>query len=60
LRRWSYEGETVLPEDEAAFYRVSVRCGFVTPEEFRKALAKWRKAIREVYEKVFNTRTPEK
>jgi hypothetical protein len=37
-----------------------VRCGFVTPEEFRKALAKWRKAIREVYEKVFNTRTPEK
>ena len=55
LRQWSYEGETVLPDDAAAFHRVSVRCGFSTPEEFRKALAKWRKAIREVYEKVFNT-----
>jgi glutamate-ammonia-ligase adenylyltransferase len=54
LRRWSYAGETVLPDDGAAFYRVSVRCGFSTPEEFSKALAKWRKAIREVYEKVFN------
>jgi glutamate-ammonia-ligase adenylyltransferase len=53
LRRWSYEGETVLPEDPAPYYRVSVRCGFATPEEFGKALAKWRKAIREVYTKVF-------
>jgi len=53
LRRWSYEGETVLPDDAPAFYRVSVRCGFATPEEFRKTLAQWRKAIREVYEKVF-------
>jgi glutamine synthetase adenylyltransferase len=55
LRRWSYEGETVLPDDVAAFYRVSVRCGFSTPEAFRKALAKWRQAIREVYAKVFKT-----
>jgi glutamate-ammonia-ligase adenylyltransferase len=54
LRRWSYEGETVLPDDAAAFYRVSVRSGFSTPEEFGKSLAKWRKAVREVYEKVFN------
>jgi glutamate-ammonia-ligase adenylyltransferase len=53
LRRWSYEGETVLPDDPAPYYRVSVRCGFATPEEFGKALAKWRKAIRKVYEKVF-------
>jgi glutamate-ammonia-ligase adenylyltransferase len=53
LRRWSYEGETVLPDDPAPYYRVSVRCGFSTPEEFRKALAKWRQAIREVYRKVF-------
>jgi glutamine synthetase adenylyltransferase len=58
LRRWSYEGETVLPDDPAPYYRVSVRCGFATPEEFGKALAKWRKAIREVYEKVFNAKTP--
>jgi glutamate-ammonia-ligase adenylyltransferase len=53
LRRWSYEGEIVLPDDPAPYYRVSVRCGFATPEDFRKALAKWRKAIREVYLKVF-------
>ena len=53
LRRWSYEGETVLPDDPAPYYRVSVRCGFAMPEEFGKALAKWRKAIREVYNKVF-------
>ena len=55
LRRWSYEGETVLPDDVPAYYRVSVRCGFATPDEFRKALAQWRGAIREVYNKVFVT-----
>ena len=53
LRRWSYEGETVLPDDPAPYYRVSVRCGFPTPEAFRETLAKWRRAIREVYGKVF-------
>jgi glutamine synthetase adenylyltransferase len=53
LRRWSYEGETVLPDDAPAYYRVSVRCGFATPEEFRVALAQWRRAIRGVYAKVF-------
>jgi glutamate-ammonia-ligase adenylyltransferase len=53
LRRWSYEGETVLPEDPAPFYRVAVRCGFETPEAFRAALAAWRAAIRDVYQKVF-------
>jgi [glutamine synthetase] adenylyltransferase / [glutamine synthetase]-adenylyl-L-tyrosine phosphorylase len=53
LRRWSYEGETVLPDDPEPYYRVSVRCGFATPEEFREALAGWRRAIREVYLKVF-------
>jgi glutamate-ammonia-ligase adenylyltransferase len=58
LRRWSYEGETVLPDDPAPYYRVSVHCGFATPEKFGRALAKWRKAIREVYGKVFNARTP--
>ena len=43
LRRWSYEGEVVLPDDPAPDYRVSVRCGFATTEEFWNALAKWRK-----------------
>jgi glutamate-ammonia-ligase adenylyltransferase len=53
LRRWSFEGETVLPDDPAPYYRVSVRCGFSTPEAFREALAQWRHAIREVYLKFF-------
>jgi len=30
-----------------------VRCGFAMPEEFRSALAKWRRMIRAVYEKAF-------
>jgi glutamate-ammonia-ligase adenylyltransferase len=53
LRRWSYEGEIVLPDDPAPYYRVSVRCGFATPEAFREAMADWRRAIRVVYLKVF-------
>ncbi len=53
LRRWSYEGETLLPDDPAPFYRVSVRCGFPTPEAFREALVQCRKAIREVYLRIF-------
>ncbi|HOX58782.1 MAG TPA: bifunctional [glutamate--ammonia ligase]-adenylyl-L-tyrosine phosphorylase/[glutamate--ammonia-ligase] adenylyltransferase [Candidatus Paceibacterota bacterium] len=53
LRRWSYEGETVLPDDPAPYYRVSVRCGFTTPDAFHEALAGWRRAMREVYLKVF-------
>jgi glutamate-ammonia-ligase adenylyltransferase len=53
LRRWSYEGETVLPDDPAPFYRVSVRCGFPSPDAFRATIASWRRAIREVYTKVF-------
>ncbi|MCX8156787.1 MAG: bifunctional [glutamate--ammonia ligase]-adenylyl-L-tyrosine phosphorylase/[glutamate--ammonia-ligase] adenylyltransferase [Verrucomicrobiae bacterium] len=53
LRRWSYEGESELPADPAPFYRVSVRCGFATPEDFRQAVARWRKAIREIYQQIF-------
>jgi glutamate-ammonia-ligase adenylyltransferase len=53
LRRWSFEGEAVLPTDPAPFHRVAVRCGFDSAEAFRNALAHWRKAIREVYLKVF-------
>lgn len=53
LRRWNDEGETVLPDDAPAFYRVSVRCGFDSPEKFHTALAKYRKAIRTAYNKVF-------
>jgi glutamate-ammonia-ligase adenylyltransferase len=54
LRRWSYEGETVLPQDPAPYYRVAVRCGFTSAEEFREALSSYRQVVREVYEKVFS------
>ena len=53
LRRWSFEGETTLPDDDAAFHRVSVRCDFATPEAFRDAVASWRRSVREVYRVVF-------
>lgn len=53
LRRWSLEGETELPVDPAPYYRVSVRCGFKTPDLFRQALATWRQNIRRVYKLVF-------
>jgi glutamate-ammonia-ligase adenylyltransferase len=55
LRRWSYEGETVLPDDPAPYYRVSVRCGFNSPEQFRKALAHYRSEIRKAYLKVLES-----
>ena len=53
LRRWSYEGETVLPDDPAPFYRVSIRCGFSGPDDFRAALAEWRRKIRQGYRSFF-------
>jgi [glutamine synthetase] adenylyltransferase / [glutamine synthetase]-adenylyl-L-tyrosine phosphorylase len=56
LRRWSYEGETVLPDDPAPFYRVSVRCGYTTPEEFSVAVARFRRVIREAYNRVFGVK----
>jgi glutamate-ammonia-ligase adenylyltransferase len=55
LRRWSYEGETVLPYEPEPYYRVAVRCGFRTAEEFREAVRAYRKGIREVYDRVFVT-----
>jgi glutamine synthetase adenylyltransferase len=55
LRRWSYEGETVLPDDPAPFYRVAVRCGFSDAPAFREAIREWRRAIRAAYLKVFPT-----
>lgn len=54
LRRWSYEGEIVLPDDAAPFHRVSVRCGFKSSEAFRDALSGWRRSVRAVYARFFN------
>jgi len=49
LRRWSYEGEAELPDDPAPQYRVAVRCGFATREDFLAAVARYRRALREAY-----------
>lgn len=53
LRRWSYAGETTLPEDPAPQYRVAVRCGFRTTEAFFAAVRNYRHHLRECYRKVF-------
>ena len=53
LRRWSYAGETTLPEDPAPQYRVAVRCGFRTTEAFFAAVRNYRRNLRECYRKVF-------
>jgi [glutamine synthetase] adenylyltransferase / [glutamine synthetase]-adenylyl-L-tyrosine phosphorylase len=53
LRRWSYEGEAILPDDPAPMYRVAVRCGWRNAQEFTHALAGWRAAIRQVYNRFF-------
>lgn len=52
LRRWSYEGESVLPDDPAAQYRVAVRCGFPNAATFLEAVSAYRRAVRSVYQKV--------
>jgi len=53
LRRWSFAGETVLPDDEAPLARVAVRCGFKTTDEFMGAVAVYRTKIRAMYLKFF-------
>jgi glutamate-ammonia-ligase adenylyltransferase len=53
LRRWSFAGETVLPDHEAPLYRVAVRCGFPTSAEFMKAIQEYRRVIRKSYDDVF-------
>ena len=53
LRRWSLEGETLLPVDPAPLNRVAIRCGFRTAQAFMKAVEDYRKGIRNVYLKLF-------
>jgi glutamate-ammonia-ligase adenylyltransferase len=52
LRRWSYEGETELPDDPAPQYRVAVRCGFTNAADFLAAVSRYRQNIRGIYQKV--------
>ena len=53
LRRWSFEGEVLLPDDPAPMYRVAVRCGFPDAQSFLEHVGAIRRAIRSVYLKVF-------
>ena len=53
IRRWSYEGETVLPEDEEAQYRVAIRCGLRGADKLLAEVDKWRKTIRSIYKRFF-------
>jgi glutamate-ammonia-ligase adenylyltransferase len=53
LRRWSFEGETLLPDDPAAFHRVAIRCGFANGAEFAAAVAEIREKIRAAYAQYF-------
>ena len=55
LRRWSYEGEVLLPDDEPALRRVAVRCGFAGPVDFMLSLEEIRAAIRSVYVNYFSS-----
>jgi len=49
LRRWSFEGEVLLPDDEPALRRVAVRCGFPGPGEFMRAMGETRAVLRAAY-----------
>ena len=53
LRRWSYEGEAMLPGDPEAMYRVAIRCGWRNADEFTQAVAGYRRGLREVYNQFF-------
>ena len=55
LRRWSYEGEILLPDDPAPQYRVAVRCGWQNAADLLQATAQCRHAIREVYDRFFKS-----
>ena len=53
LRRWSCEGETLLPEEEDGQYRVSVRCGMPGARKLLLEVTRWRRDIRGIFDKFF-------
>jgi glutamate-ammonia-ligase adenylyltransferase len=57
LRRWSFEGEAVLPDEPAPLYRVAVRCGYPDADTFMSAVGAWRAGIRRAFVKALAPRT---
>jgi [glutamine synthetase] adenylyltransferase / [glutamine synthetase]-adenylyl-L-tyrosine phosphorylase len=49
LRRWSFVGEALLPDDPAPLYRVAVRCGYPDAKQFLAAVSEHRNALRNAY-----------
>lgn len=58
LRRWSFEGESLFPDDPAPQYRVAVRCGFRDAGSFLAAVRRCRESIRDVYQRVLGVDSP--
>jgi glutamate-ammonia-ligase adenylyltransferase len=54
LRRWSLEGESVLPADPAPQYRVAVRCGLRSAQELLNLVDESRRGIRSVYQAILD------
>jgi glutamate-ammonia-ligase adenylyltransferase len=54
LRRWSFEGETTLPNEDPPLYRVAARCGFKTIEDFMDHVGEIRAVIHRSYKAVFS------
>jgi len=52
-----FAGETELPDDKPARYRVAVRCGWNNAADFMQAIHEYRRMIRSVYTKVFSARS---
>jgi len=57
LRRWSFAGETVLPDDPAPLYRVAIRCGFPDSSSFLSAVAEYRMQIRQIFDQLLPSAT---
>lgn len=52
LRRWSYKGESLLPDSPAPLRRVALRCDSVNANDFMKDVEECRTNIRSVYDRV--------
>jgi glutamate-ammonia-ligase adenylyltransferase len=55
LRRWSFAGEVLLPDDPAPQHRVAIRCGFGTTERMFAVLGEHRAHLRATYERFMSS-----